>query len=333
MKPDLLQVIEAAHQLDGSPTRWLQELTNAVGPLLDEGYGAYGVTIDASGPHGMRVGKVVTYRGSPVFVRAIQLTNAALSKEDVKATYLGTPAIVTATERVGVARWNALARPHSPSEIVDCAAVIAADARGVGCMINVPMARLHRYPPRVRRVWARVSAHVVAMQRLRRGLARLGARQRAEGEAVLSSDGKVRHAEGPARSRSARALLRAPALDRERARSRLRRDSPEEAVELWRALVDGRWSIVDRFNRDGRRFLIAHENELETASQLSLTTRERQVVTCVAMGHSNKLVAYELGLSVGAVSSYLRLAMRKLGLSSRLDLARLLRSQAGATTP
>ncbi|HUB09556.1 MAG TPA: LuxR C-terminal-related transcriptional regulator [Myxococcales bacterium] len=330
MRADLLHVVESAYDLDGSGTRWLQGLTDAIGPLIDAGHGAYGTTIDASDLGRMNVGKVVCYRGDRAFVRAILETNAALARTEVKDTYRGTDAINTATERVGAARWNAIARPHGPSAIRDCTAVVAADARGVGCMVIAPMERVHRYPARVKRVWARVVAHVVAMQRLRAGLAGASPRRRAEGEAVLSPGGALEHAIGSASSGSARALLREAAVARERARGQLRREAPEEAVEMWHALVAGRWSIVDRFDRDGRRFLIAHENEPVAMGPRALTARERQVVTQVAMGHSNKLVAYELGLSVGAVSAYLNGAMRKLGLDSRLDLARLVLAGARA---
>ncbi|MHB8420568.1 MAG: response regulator transcription factor [Myxococcales bacterium] len=69
---------------------------------------------------------------------------------------------------------------------------------------------------------------------------------------------------------------------------------------------------------------MAHENQPEAIGPRTLTERERQIVSHVAMGHSNKLVAYELGLSVGSVGAYLNRAMRKLGLRSRLELARLL---------
>lgn len=323
MKADLLQVVEAAYHLDGSDGQWLQGLTDAVGPHIDAGYGVYGATIDAADSGHMRVGPVACYRGDPAFVRAIHLTNASLSSTEVERTYRNTSAINTATERVGVAKWNEAASRHGPPGIRDCAAVIAADARGVGCMVIAPLDYVHRYSRRVKRVWERVVAHVVAMQRLRGSLPNAEERVRSEGEAVLSPAGEVEHALGSARSASARALLQAAAIARERARGPLRRQDPEEAVEMWRALVAGRWSIVDRFDRDGRRFLIAHENEPQAAEPLALTVRERQVVTRVAMGHSNKLVAYELGLSVGSVSAYLNTAMRKLGLRSRVDLARL----------
>ncbi|MHB8417535.1 MAG: helix-turn-helix transcriptional regulator [Myxococcales bacterium] len=333
MRADLLHVVEAAHSLDGTRAEWLQGVTDAVGPLIDAGYGAYGAEIDASDPRRMRLGKIACYRGDPVFVRAILRSNASSPPSFAARAYRGVPALSTATERVGTAAWNEHCRPHGPPGIRDCAGVFAADPRGVGCMVLAPLDRVQRYPQRIKRVWARVVAHVVAMRRLRVGLSGAAPRRRAEGEAVLSPGGEVEHALGPARSRSARALLRAAAVDRERARGRLRRQDPEEAVELWRALVAGRWSIVDRFDRDGRRYLIAHQNEPEAAGPRALTACERRVVTYVAMGHSNKLVAYELGLSVGSVSAYLSVALRKLGLDSRLDLARLLRAGQPARPP
>lgn len=95
------------------------------------------------------------------------------------------------------------------------------------------------------------------------------------------------------------------------------------ALKLWRALIDGRWSLIDRFDRDGRRFILAHRNDLSGRSLRALTSRERQVASYAAMAHSNKLIAYELGISLGAVSTHLSAALAKLGLESRVELVRL----------
>jgi DNA-binding NarL/FixJ family response regulator len=241
----------------------------------------------------------------------------------VETMYRPAPVITTATEKVGAKAWNELARPRGPSDVADCAAVLAIGEHSVGSMVIMPLDQAHRFSRPVKRVWARVVAHVVAMQRLRASLTLAAPRARAEGVAVLSPSGKVEHATTAAQSTSARVLLREAAIARERARGRLRRSDPDEAVEMWRALVDGRWSIVDRFDRDGRRFLIAHENEPQALEPRALTPRERQVVTFAAMGHSNKLIAYELGLATGAVGRYLAVAMKKLGLRARVDLARV----------
>jgi DNA-binding CsgD family transcriptional regulator len=99
-----------------------------------------------------------------------------------------------------------------------------------------------------------------------------------------------------------------------------RRSQPEEAVAIWRALADGRWSLVDHFDHDGRRYLIARPNELETRAWATLTERERIAVAFAAMGHTNKLIAYDMGLAPSTVAMQLSRAARKIGVRSRVEL-------------
>ena len=56
----------------------------------------------------------------------------------------------------------------------------------------------------------------------------------------------------------------------------------------------------------------------------SLGRRERHVAALTAMGHSNKAIAYELGVATSTVSAYLRDIARKLGAASRVELVRRL---------
>ncbi len=326
MGTDLLHVIEAAQALDGHADEWLQTLTQTIGELLDDGHGAYGHFVDASDPERLRLGRIFQYKGAAVHVRVLESTNAALPADIVERTYRAPVAICSASERVGVKRWTALTSGHAISSVRDFACVLALDARGIGCAVGAPLDHVKRFSPKAKRAWARVTAHVVAMQRLRARLAAsAGSAAVRDGEAVLSPDARVEHAEGLAKEPSARALLREAAIARERARVGKRRRETDDALEMWQALVAGRWSIVDRFDHDGRRFLVAHENEPQAIGPRKLTVRERQVAMLAAMGHSNKLIAYELGLGAGSVAGYLRAAMRKLGLSSRIDVARVLR--------
>jgi DNA-binding CsgD family transcriptional regulator len=68
------------------------------------------------------------------------------------------------------------------------------------------------------------------------------------------------------------------------------------------------------------------------ASRLSgLSGREQQVVLQAIQGHSNKLIAIELGLTESTVATHLRRALGKLGLRSRREL--ILDLQAAETTP
>ena len=47
------------------------------------------------------------------------------------------------------------------------------------------------------------------------------------------------------------------------------------------------------------------------------------MVEYAAHGHANKLIAYELGLSEGTISTHLKSALRKLRLGGRAELIRV----------
>ncbi len=53
--------------------------------------------------------------------------------------------------------------------------------------------------------------------------------------------------------------------------------------------------------------------------QLRLTRRQRQIISLLARGQSNKEIASELGISVDAVKHHLTRLYRKLGVSSRVQ--------------
>jgi DNA-binding CsgD family transcriptional regulator len=63
-----------------------------------------------------------------------------------------------------------------------------------------------------------------------------------------------------------------------------------------------------------------------------LTEQERQVVTYVPLGETNKLIAYRIGLSPGRVSILLKSAIHKLGVNTRTQLVRKL-GPLGVSTP
>jgi DNA-binding CsgD family transcriptional regulator len=73
---------------------------------------------------------------------------------------------------------------------------------------------------------------------------------------------------------------------------------------------------VDHFDSDGRRFVIAHRNDPTPPDTRGLTLRERQSLAYAAIGHSNKQIAYELGLAASTVSGHLAQARAKLHLRS-----------------
>ena len=121
------------------------------------------------------------------------------------------------------------------------------------------------------------------------------------------------------------ALLRKRAVEVDRSRRRLRRSDRGEALRIWRALVEGRWSLVDWFDMGDRRYVLAIASRPGRRNPRALTKRESQVAVYAALGESHKQIAYRLGIARSTVTNTLRSAMRKLGLSTQAQLVRSLR--------
>lgn len=86
---------------------------------------------------------------------------------------------------------------------------------------------------------------------------------------------------------------------------------------LWHELATGNLSIVDH---DRARVLLVREDTREGSNPRAFTERERQVVEHASFGHSNKVIAYELGIAPSTVATHLSNAAAKLGLQSRAAL-------------
>jgi DNA-binding NarL/FixJ family response regulator len=78
--------------------------------------------------------------------------------------------------------------------------------------------------------------------------------------------------------------------------------------------------LVDRFDSDHRRFVVAIRNDPRFADPRGLSMRERQVAEFAGLGRSAKEIGYLLGVAPPSVENSLRRAQEKLGLSSRLEL-------------
>lgn len=66
----------------------------------------------------------------------------------------------------------------------------------------------------------------------------------------------VSEATGDARGAEAATTIREAARLVDKARGPLRNQDPEEALRLWEGLVRGRWTLLDWFDTDGRRFVL-----------------------------------------------------------------------------
>jgi DNA-binding CsgD family transcriptional regulator len=164
-----------------------------------------------------------------------------------------------------------------------------------------------------------LSRHLAAAQRLRRRFE--GRRVSAESvDAVLDTRGRVRHANGTAADRVNRDLLLRAARAMDHARTRRGRDDPLRAIQEWEGLVGHGWTLVEHFDRDGCRYVLAIDNRRKRPSIQLLSERERPVVEHALLGCPNKAIAYELGLAHLTVRVLIARAAAKVGAHSREQL-------------
>ncbi len=326
--PSSLSIIEAAYDLEADDEAWLGTLLQEVRPFIDHGLGAYAHFYETSSDFSAVQVRAPIFVGcKPGFFEAIVTAARMLEARHLRAAYGGSPcqSFSQAHARVGLVyseseAMRLLARESGTADLL----IVNAWQGGVrGCSFIAAVDRERRYPARTASTLGRATRHIAAAHRLRQVVQRGDGRVSLDAEAVLDARGAVLHAEGEAKGKLEREVLAATTRALVRVQERWGSQDPEQVALHWNALVDGRWSLVDSFDNDGKRFLLARRNALELPEPSALTPAERQVAALFARGHSSKLVAYELGLSASAVSSTLKRALRKLHLKSRTELVAL----------
>lgn len=198
----------------------------------------------------------------------------------------------------------------------DSWATYCVDGAGRGVLCGA-IARGISLSPRDRETHRRIAVHMASGLRLRSALS--DAARAGGADAVLRPDGHVEDARGAAVEQ--RECLREAVARVERARGT--HSEGRETLDLWQGLVEGRWSIVDYEDSDGKRYYLALANPPLAVLDRSLSVLEAQVAAHAVTGDSNKVIAYALGLAESTTANLLTCALRKLGLASRVDLIRV----------
>ncbi len=322
---DPIAVLEAAYLLEQDPQSWLDRLVGAACPLLDRGLGLFAYEYDLRDPATFIPGARSLAGVEDDITAGAEALSFSVPAELNRVMYPLAPWFGTASERLG----HALSKLPQAEALIragmsDAIMAIGGCGDGRGLMLGAVLPSEQQPVSRLRATWLLITVHLAAAYRLRCALLDRDSFDPVPGAAaILDPAGKVQHAVGRAKGREARESLREAAVRIDRARGALRHDDADQALALWRALVDGRWSLVDHFDSDGRRFVIATKNAPRVSRPLCLTPRERQVAVLAAAGHANKLIAYDLGIAEGTVATTLARAMQKLGVRSRTQLAML----------
>lgn len=338
-RADLISVVEACYDLGASDTEWLGNVARTFQDVLraDDGLLAYHIDVDE---HGFKARTPVQIGGSKDLVERIQTLSVLIDSRNRAQAGLIDRAKAAIVERVVRRCFEEPAdsmlfsehRRLGPDWVYTLGAPIEdtftllnhhVDGNGLtGLFGGLGEKRTFRSAERA--MFQMISAHIKAGLRLRRRLpAQDDGVDAPSGGAVLSASGRVLHAEGEATDDEAVEELGACARHIERARSQ-KSGRDEHALAVWQGLIRGRWSLVESFDVDGKRFLLAHRNPEDVRDPRGLTSMETRVVGLACRGYSHALIAYHLGLAEGTVSSHLFRAMRKLGIANRVELVRRL---------
>jgi len=329
-----IDLTEAAYDLEKTDADWLASIIEVGAPILDQGPGVYGFEFVRPPPGGG--GELVVIRNTHLRSLGADFPErlaAAMSSLPADLVHVIAPPGYAGTWRGLIEEQPEAARfPVETLGFQDLLAVLAVDPSGFGVEIVCPLEESTRLAPKARQRWQMLCAHLATAHRLRRGLEHAAEKRAAatalprNAEALLDASGfRIVDRVGPAQEPSAIDVLRDAARAVDKARGKLRREDPKRAMEIWTALVDGRWSMVDWFDTDGRRFVLAIPNPPEVRDPRGLSDKECLVAAYLTLGEPNKLIAYRLGLSPARVSNLVRSSMHKLGAKNRADLIRRLR--------
>ncbi|MEO7110283.1 MAG: helix-turn-helix transcriptional regulator [Polyangiaceae bacterium] len=248
---------------------------------------------------------------------AIENTPPVMLEQLLGRTHASTASVDTGLGPMMLERteWNSMWK----EPVRDSLGLTVFDISNNGVLFFIGLTETTTLRARERALLSKVAMHLSATYRL----GRAPNRDRLQAaEAVLTPNGKVLHALGAAQDH----LEQLDTGRRQRDYARKNRNDAEKALEVWQGLVSGRWSLVDHFDTDGKRFLLAMKNAPRVDRRADLTPRERRVCALAAMGHRDKEIAYMLGLTLGSVTASLSRARSKLHVSSRAELVTAWRS-------
>jgi DNA-binding CsgD family transcriptional regulator len=327
MKRDYVSIIEAIYAPAESEQAWVGAVAEAAAPCLDFGLGLNVYTYDARNLSDFRVVACASQGNTPMDGAAIEALVRSASPELIRMAYLpGPPMYFTQLEpelaAQGVTDIAEARARMAERGLRDVLALRGCDLSMQGCLLTTsPTASTPRNKAQTQ-LLACLSAHLTSGWRLQHGR---GAADDASSaaDAILDHSGRLLDARAED-AKAERSTLTRECRKRFRALGELRSLDQAAAVALWRAMVQGEWTLVDRFDSDGKHMVLAVRNRPGLSQFGVLTLRESQVARYASCGLSLKAICYELGLSSPSVHEHLKSALRKLRLKSRAELVAVL---------
>jgi DNA-binding CsgD family transcriptional regulator len=316
-QPDVVSVIEKLYQLEQPRGAWLQGILETLAYLFDSAAGFAGIFYDISDDEHVNAQLELPAENPDLGAALIDLHQLDAVRQNVIRAYRTTLASTAAEFVTDREAFRPICERQFRAGFRDTLLINGASPLGVGCALNIFSARPFQLSETQRSLLNRVAVHLSTAYRLQQRLETCD--RNTTIEAIFSSGGKLEHFDSPLEFKVVRAALDGAIAHRKWARGAARGDA-NRALAGWTGLVNRRWTLIDRYERDGKRYIVASSNTVQSPEVTALSEREREVVALAAIGRSNKFIAYELGLAHSTVRVLCSRAMVKLGVRSRAEL-------------
>ena len=318
MRPNLMRIVESIYDLEQDTPAWISGILGQLRPWIADGLGLFGFTYSLSDADELVPGAFATMGCSTSMADVLPFAVTQIGPEYVRDGYRSADA--GATSEIPGWQGSVAAEMARQEGVADVWSINGRSGGTRGCVVAVNRRSGQLLPPKERRLFARTAEHLAAAYRLRERLRLMDAIERAE--AVIAPGGNVLHATGDAKRSDSLDALRTGALRMDRTRGKLRESNPVRAVVPWKGAMAARWTLLEHFDSDGRRYILAREKDPDRSRQAALSPREREVLVHAALGQSNKEIAYALGIAHSTVRVLLVRAARRLDARTRTDLVR-----------
>jgi DNA-binding CsgD family transcriptional regulator len=322
----LVSILEAAYAIELSDEAWLQGVLHALAAVCGSQHHYLGFFYDASDVNDLKIhnpfGIHLTPEATAGFAHFQTLTAPGFVRLTFRSLLTGS------CRKTGFQYLEPMLLERERLGWGDVFNINGLDISGLGCNLTLGC-REREFSPRPHdaRIFRRIAVHVAAAYRCRRRLAEgnaptpSGAARLTSGaEAVLDEQGRIVHAEGAAAGQKARERIRSAAAAIDSLRSKARRQRGADAIEAWHPLTGARWTLLESFEENGRRYMVARENQSQLEPFAMLTDRERQVVVHAGLGMSTRQIAYSLGISEATVRVLMSRAAIRMGVRTRKEL-------------
>jgi two-component system response regulator NreC len=102
----------------------------------------------------------------------------------------------------------------------------------------------------------------------------------------------------------------------------LKQSAPSELINAIRSVGEGNSFLDPSLTQKVMGGYVSKTESQRGEGRGDVSTRESEVLRLIALGHSNKEIATRLDLSVKTIEAHKANAMRKLGISGRIDIVR-----------